>query len=133
MKAPTSNLRFNNASTLLDYGFTNFQYKSLAKSGEIIQSVNIPKGIPSPINAIVESNCGTLINKGNDVNLEQNISINNSLSAPISAGQTIGEINYVLDGETICKSNLIASDDVNKIGILSMSKTIFSSWANLLR
>ena len=133
MKAPTSALRFSNASSLLDYGFTNFEYKSLATKGDVIQSVNISKGIPSPINAVVESDCGTLISKGNDVNIEQNISLDDSVSAPISINQKIGEINYVLNGETICTSNLVASDDVQKIGIISMCKNIFANWGNLLR
>ena len=133
MKAPTSKLRFSNATSLLDYGFTNFEFKSLVKQGDVIQSVNISKGIKSCIDAVVESNCGTLINKGNDVNIEQNISLNNSLEAPISKGQIIGEVNFVLNGETFCKSNLIASDDVSKIGFLSMNKNIFGKWGNLLR
>ena len=32
MKAPTSNIRFNNATSLLNYGFTNFEFVSLAKA-----------------------------------------------------------------------------------------------------
>lgn len=133
MKAPTSALRFSNATSLLDYGFTNFEYKSLATKGDVIQSVNISKGTPSSINAVVENNCGVIIEKGNDVNIEQNISINNSVSAPISKNQTVGEINYVLNGETICKSSLIASDDVSKINFITMCKNIFASWGNLFR
>ena len=133
MKAPTSSLRFSNASTLLDYGFTNYEFKSLANSQAIIKTVNVSKGVTSPINAIVETNCGTIIQKGNDVNIEQNISIDQNLEAPISKGQNIGTIEYILNGETIAKSNLIASDDVSKIGLFSMNQKILTEWSNLLR
>lgn len=133
MKAPTSNLRFSNASTLLDYGFTNYEFKSLVHSQDIIQTVNVSKGVTSPINAIVETNCGTIIQKGNDVNIEQNIYIEQNLEAPISKGQNIGTLEYILNSETIAKSNLIASDDVDKIGLFSMNQKILTKWSNLLR
>ena len=85
------------------------------------------------MNAIAESNCGTLISKGNDVNIEQNISIDDSISEPISKGQVIGKLTFTLNGDTIAETNLLASDDVDKIGLISMSKSICNSWFNLLR
>lgn len=133
MKAPTSKLRFSNASSLLDYGFTNFEFKSLAKSQDVIKSVNVNKGVIPKLNAVVESDCGAIINKGNEVNIEQNISLDSSISAPIKKGQIIGSVDFVLNGDTICKSNLIADDDVDKIGLFSMNRKILTKWSNLLR
>ena len=46
MKAPTSDLRFQNAKKLLDYGFQNFSYTKLANKGDVIANINISKGIP---------------------------------------------------------------------------------------
>lgn len=133
MKAPTSNIRFETAATLLDYGFSNFGYKALVNANDSVKTVNVSKGISPTVNAIAESNCGTLISKGNDVNIEQNISIDDSISAPISKGQVIGKLTFTLNGDTIAETNLFASDDVDKIGLISMSKSICNSWFNLLR
>ena len=115
MKAPSSTVRFQNAATLLDYGFSNFEYKSLITANEVVKSVKINKGIIGTVDAMAENSCGTLITKGNDVNIEQEISMENSLSAPISKGQSIGKITYTLNGEMISECNLIASEDVDKI------------------
>ncbi len=52
MKAPTSKLRFSNASSLLDYGFTNFEFKVLANANDKVKEVNINKGTTSQLNAI---------------------------------------------------------------------------------
>lgn len=133
MKAPSSTLRFKNASTLLDYGFSNFEYKNLICENDIINSVKINKGISPTVNAIAENDCGTLISKGNDINIDQQISIDDTLSAPISKGQTIGKVTYTLNGDVISECNLIASEDVEKISFLSMDKFIINNWLNLLR
>jgi D-alanyl-D-alanine carboxypeptidase (penicillin-binding protein 5/6) len=133
MKAPTSKVRFQNASTLLDYGFSNFEYKSLVCANDTIKSVKVTKGISPTVNAIAETDCGTLVSKGNDVNIEQNISIEDNISAPISKGQIIGKVTYNLNGDIVSECNLIASDDISKINFFSMNKLIFGHWLNLLR
>lgn len=133
MKAPTSAIRFKTASSLLDYGFSNFQYTKLATAGDIVQNVEVFKGIESTVNAVFETDTGTLVSKGNDSNIEKVISLNSDISAPISKGDVIGTVSFNLNGENIATVNLISDSNVNKINILSMSKNIFSKWFYLLR
>lgn len=133
MKAPTSQIRFKNASSLLDYGFTNFEYNQLNKKNDIIKTIPVQKGIDSPIDVIAESDCGAIINKGKDINIEQSVSLPNSIQAPVTKGNIIGKITYTLNGETISECNLIASKNVSKINIFSMGQNILSKWSTLLR
>lgn len=133
MQAPTSSIRFKNASTLLDYGFSNFEYKNLIKANDTVKSVNVTKGINPTVNAVAESDCGTLISKGNDINIEQNISMEDTISAPISQGQVIGKITYTLNGDIISECDLIADNFIDKINFFSMDKLILNHWLNLLR
>ena len=133
MKAPTSQIRFKNASTLLDYGFTNFEYKKLISANEPVKTVKVNKGITSPINAVAESHCGAILSKGQDMNIEQNISIPDNISAPISKGDIIGKITYTLNDATISECNLVSSENVDKINFFSMNKFILDNWLKLLR
>lgn len=133
MKAPTSQIRFKNASTLLDYGFTNFEYKQLIKKNDIIKTVPIQKGLTSPIDVVAENDCGTIINKSIDTNIEQSISLLDSIQAPINKGDTIGKVTYSLNGETISECDLISAQNVSKINIISMSQDILTKWSTLLR
>ena len=55
MKAPSSTVRFQNAATLLDYGFSNFEYKSLITANEVVKSVKINKGIIGTVDAMAEN------------------------------------------------------------------------------
>ena len=108
MKAPTSKLRFNNCSTLLDYGFSNFEYKKLINKGDIVKEVSIQKGIELQTNAIAYDDIGIILSKGNNENIEQSISVNSNLSAPIKSGEKIGNIDFYLNGEFLAKCDLIS-------------------------
>lgn len=133
MKAPSSKLRFSNASSLLDYGFANFEYKELAKKDETIKSIKISKGVLPSVDAVCESDCGTLISKGDDINIEQNISLNEDISAPIFKGDVVGKAQFCLNGDVVAECNLISNSDVGKIDFVSMEKLVIGDWFELLR
>ena len=133
MKAPSSKVRFSNAQALLDYGFANFEYKELVKKDDTLKTLPITKGVKSTINITANQDCGTIISKGNDVNIEQNISINENISAPISKGDVVGKLEFSLNGDIISECDLIACDSVDKIDLISMEKLIVGDWLELLR
>lgn len=133
MKAPSSKLRFEIASKLLDYGFSNFEYKRLITSNDIIKSVKVNKGISSYVNAIAKSDCGTLISKGNDVNIEQNVCLDETISAPIYSGQTIGQITYTLNQQVIGTVDIVCDKDVKKSGLVDIVPYLYKNWFCLLR
>ncbi len=95
MKAPSTAIRFSEAKKLLDYGFNTYQYKEFGKKGDLIESVNVTKGVQANVDLILEKNAGCLIKKGQEKNVVQSISINRDLSAPVKAGQKIGELCYL--------------------------------------
>lgn len=117
MKAPTTKLRFAEAQKLLDYGFSNYSYIKLGDNGDTVKSVPISKGIKTNINATVENTSGVLIPKGKEKQIEQNIFVQDNLSAPVYQGQKVGEITYTLNGETLDIIDLVASSDVESIGM----------------
>ena len=133
MKAPTSTVRFSEAQKLLDYGFNNFSYKQLANAGDTLKTVSIQKGVNSQIEAVFEQNCGALMQKGQDKELVQNISLEETIQAPVEKGQKIGEVTYSLNGEIILSVNIIAKETVDKMNIINMGKCVYGMWFNLLR
>lgn len=133
MKAPTSAIRFSNASTLLDYGFYTFSYKSFATQGEIFKSIPVTKGTSNTINAVYESSPSFLIKKGEDSNITYKINIPESIQAPITQGQQLGTISYYLNNDKIAEVSLIAENSISKISFINMMKSLFSNWFNLTR
>lgn len=132
MKAPTSVIRFKNATSLLDYGFSNFEFSSLGKKGDIVQSVEIEKGSSKNIDAIFENDTGILLAKGNNINVDKKIVLDN-INVPIKKGDVIGKIEFILNNEVVATENLVSGNDVDKINIFSMNQYVFDSWFKLLR
>ncbi len=133
MKGETSAIRFAEAKKLLDYGFSNFEYIECSKKGDIVKTVNVDKGIFNSVDAILEEDSGCLIEKGKSKAISSNIVLDDNISAPISAGQKLGEVTYLLDNEEIAKVNIVAKQDVKKLNIVNMCTRTIESWFNLLR
>ena len=133
MKAPTSKDRFKIASTLLDYGFNNFEYKKLISKNDIVNTVKVNKGLSPSIDVIAEKDCGILLPKGKDIEIKQIISLPDTIVAPIFQNQVVGTVTYMLDDTTLEECNLFANSTIQKINIFSMSKTILNQWSTLLR
>ena len=133
MKAPTSKIRFNCASSLLNYGFNNFEFKKCGTSGEIVQNINVNKGIYKSVDIAFETDSGLIISKGNDSNIDKKISLNKDISAPISKGDVLGTATFSLNDKTISTVNLVATSNVEKINLISMSKKIIGNWFYILR
>ncbi len=133
MKAPSSAIRFQNASSLLDYGFTNFSYKSFGNKNDIVKSVNVSKGLETSVNAVYESSPSFLIQKGKESNITYEINLKESIQAPVSQGQFLGTVNYYLDGSNIETVNLIAENSISKMNLFNMSIHLFNKWFTLLR
>ena len=133
MKAPSTKIRFSEAQKLLDYGFNTFSFKQFGIKGDVVKNNSIDKGVPSNVDAILETDAGTLIEKGKDKNIEQTLTFEENISAPISKGQKLGEITFTLDGKILSSINIVAQNNVEKTNLFSMAKEIYYSWIDLLR
>ena len=133
MKAPTTKIRFAEAQKLLDYGFSNYQYKNLASKGSVLQEANVTKGVQTKVNLILENDVGLLIKKGEDKNIEQTINIQENIVAPISEGQKVGEVIYTLNGEEIGRTNIVAEKTVEKKTFFSIASYVYQKWFTMLR
>lgn len=133
MRGETSAIRFSEAQKLLDYGFSNYEFVQCAKAGDIVKTIEINKGTISSIDVIYETDSGTLIKKGEKDNVTTQVVLDAKISAPISEGQKLGEIHYLLNDDVIATTNLIAKQEVKKLTLVNMFTHTFGKWFSLLR
>ena len=133
MKAPSTKVRFAEAQKLLDYGFGKFAFKSFGNKGDLIKNINVSKGVKSQVDVVLENNSGALIEKNKINQVSQSINLSDNISAPISAGQKLGEATFSLDDKIVASVNLVAESDVPKLNLFTMSKRVIYSWVDLLR
>lgn len=133
MKAPSTKVRFAEAQKLLDYGFNTYSFKQFAKKEDNIKTISIEKGVKSSVEIIFEKDAGVLLEKGKDKEVEQTITLDDCIKAPVEAGQKIGEATYSLDGKNLATVNLVAKNKVEKINLFTMAKEVIYRWIDLLR
>ena len=133
LKAPTTKIRFSEAQKLLDYGFNNYEFKSLAVRGNVLKEADVTKGVTSKVNLIVENDVGILLKKGEDKNIEQTINMEENITAPVYEGQKVGEIVFTLNNEEVGRTNIIAEKAVEKKTFFSISAYLYTNWFNVLK
>jgi D-alanyl-D-alanine carboxypeptidase (penicillin-binding protein 5/6) len=133
MRAPTTKIRFDTAKTLLDYGFNNFEFSKIATKDSVLQSVSVNKGTVNSVDLSFENDSGVLLEKGDSSTIDQEITINENITAPISEGDVLGKVTFSKNGEIIGEVNLIAKDDVPKMNFKNMFNKVTTMWFSLLR
>ena len=133
MKAPTTKIRFSEATKLLDYGFANYTSKSFGCKGDVIQAVDVNKGIEPQVNAVLEEDACVLIKKGDTGNITQNVVINEDITAPIRQGEVLGTIQFKTGDEIILEKNLVAETDVAKSTMWNITTKLYLKWFNMCR
>jgi len=57
-------------------------------------------------------------------NIEQNLTLENNVSAPITSGQKLGEVSFSLDGKILSTVDIVAKNDVEKMNLFTISKKV---------
>ncbi len=112
---------FADARTLFEWAFENFSYQEIVKSTELVADMPVIMGADADSIAIRPSNSITAF-LPNDVDLSSFVrtvtiyptdgETEGSLTAPVSAGQVVGEISVSLNGEVYGTSPLVTSTSV---------------------
>lgn len=125
--APTSAERFASAKSLLDYGFANYAVNTQITAGDEVQKIAVEKGVDKEVGVVASDSCSTLVKKGQEDNITKEIKIDETITAPIEAGQKIGTMTISRDGEVIADIDLNASSAVEKKRIGLIIKDFFAT------
>ncbi len=103
----TSDLRFDDARTLLNYGFANYSLASL-RPGEALPPVPVTLGAADSVQPIFVGDEYILGQKGALSGLTYDIELAESVPAPVTQGQSLGKMT-VRSGDTVLAQVEIAA------------------------
>jgi D-alanyl-D-alanine carboxypeptidase (penicillin-binding protein 5/6) len=114
MAAPDYKTRFEEVMTLLDYGFANISVYEDNMKGEIAQVVPVKKGVKDSVAAIIKDDFGYVLDK-EDANKEvqKQVVLPDSITAPIKKGDKIGDLVYQLEEKEIGRVDIIVEEDID--------------------
>ncbi|MDR0958245.1 MAG: D-alanyl-D-alanine carboxypeptidase [Clostridiales bacterium] len=127
LAAPTPNIRFQEVMKMLDYGYANFKTAQGMSAGTEAGEAVVTKGAEEAVKASVKSNVCVVVPKASSGELETVINMD-SVEAPVSAGDKVGEVIYSYDGKEIGRSDLVAAEDVEKAGFVDVAKRLIKIW-----
>lgn len=110
MAAPTKETRMADASALLNYGFANFTVYT--PPDDLLQPVPVQLGSADFVQPVLQSDQSIVVEKEKAAQLETQLNLPESLQAPITAGQQIGELIVTSGGETLMQLPITAAEDV---------------------
>ncbi len=99
---------------------------ALASVGETVGAVPVREYLDVAVPAVADESSITVSAFDHERPVERSISLDPQLSAPVFAGETVGEITYLQDGKVICSVPVIAAHDVARPGLLARIGTWFS-------
>ncbi|TDL34682.1 D-alanyl-D-alanine carboxypeptidase [Jeotgalibacillus sp. S-D1] len=113
--APTSKARNEIASSMLDYGFTHYESKTLAKEGDQVLEVRIEKGSPFIIEGVLSEPLKWIAPvDGKEQNVKKSLHVTKIIDAPVKKGQKIGSMSLVIDGKEMSSVDVIAKRESKK-------------------
>ncbi len=98
MKSPTSADRFEDAKTLLDYGFAAFTLADVYPDAPLAP-IPVLLGEQKQIQPQLERTCRLLVRKGQESQITTELSLAQDLAAPVEQGQTVGELRVFVEGQ----------------------------------
>lgn len=115
MAAPETKVRFAEASRLLDYGFANCSIFRDANQDLQVVPVPVKKGIAAGVNYKVKEEFSYLCLKDtNPADITKEVTMYESVTAPVKENDKVGEITYKLGGSKIGTVDIVASENIEK-------------------
>lgn len=124
MGAPDSKIRNRDASSLLNYGFGSCQmYED--DNEEKLSPAPVQRGVEDTVKCRILEPFYYLDTEGRNLeNIEKQIQIKEGITAPVKKGDVLGKAVFMLDGEVIGETDIIAAENVEKAGFFDYLKKI---------
>ncbi len=124
--AENGKARFAETSKLLNYGFNNYENKKVVDSTKLLDEKIEVSGAQIGLKA--QNDLYILQKRGDESKISTKIELNKNLSSPICAGDSVGKIYVLKDGEVKAETDIISLDSVNEPTFLDGVEKIINLW-----
>lgn len=115
MGSENSNDRFETAKALLDWGFSNYESIIPEIDTSLVTDVLVMKGEKDKVSPAIPETEPILVKKGRKGDIKQTVTLSVAVNAPVEKGQTLGNVEFTLDGEKLAVYNLLSPENVDTL------------------
>ena len=128
MGAASESQRSQDALRLLSYGFRYFETRKLLEAGADFGSARVWKGEETVVGLTVEDDVVMTLPKRASEGMETRVTVNEPLIAPLEAGQPVGRVALIRDGETLAELPLVPERAVPSGGLWQRTRDSVLLW-----
>ena len=126
---PVSQKRFDEARAMLDYGFANYQRVAVAKKGDLLgETIPVRGGSVDKVELALGNGLSMLLKNGQQSGLRLELTLPESVNAPVQQGEILGSVDVLLEGQLIAKLNCVAAGNVPRPGFIEGLYRILENW-----
>lgn len=124
--ADSSQERFKYASDLLNYGFENYESKTLFSDKDLEGKTIKIKGMDRSTRLTAERDYALVSKIGEDVNFSLNFNLPSMLTS-VKQNQVVGNVEIIVDGVVVDKINILALDSHREANVWDYFKEIINN------
>ena len=123
--------RFTSCRKLLDYGFAAYCVVTPKPVDDQIVPVKVERGVDNQVEVEYVLPDNLLIPKGAEEKLEQSVTLQESVEAPVEQGQVLGQVVISLEGEEVGSYPLTAKYAVDRMTFGKAMERLFKSMVQM--
>lgn len=129
IKSPDSKTRFNDVSTMFNYGFANFENKLIVDEKTPLDiEVEVSGGKQDFVKGIAQEPFYQFSKKNEKIALNIDFVPDGHVKAPVEQGEKIGTLNIYRDNVLIKEINVLAYEKIEKQTYFDIIKNIIDQW-----
>ncbi len=117
--AATVRQREQISQSLLDWGYQNFTARQMAAEGAPLISPRVWEGTTKQVKLGSADGVSVTVPRGMEDKVQTITQINGKLVAPLAKGQTVGNVQFVLNGKVLKQEQLTVLEDVPQAGFFA--------------
>ena len=122
---------FDEAARLMDEAFARWDAVTLLYAGERLRTIPVEDSGGATVDAVLTADLTALVPENALPQVE--IDLPDSVHAPVHAGDTLGTVRLVCQGEALCEVRLVASASVRRDDFPARWESYWQNWLLLRR
>ncbi|HHY33625.1 MAG TPA: D-alanyl-D-alanine carboxypeptidase [Firmicutes bacterium] len=126
-----SQLRFKEASALLDFGFRHYAGVEIASQGQVMAQLDVARGVVEKVDIVAKDPLVAVVRRGEEGKVTSEMILPERINAPVQKGQKVGDLIARLeDGTEVARVDLVAAEEVKRGSVF---RVLFRATRNMLR
>lgn len=130
MNGETSKSRFLDATTLLNYGFANYQiYRDTDAEREPLTEIPVKGGVEQSVLPVYQQEFAYLLMNGENIaDVKKRLNLPEELQAPVNEGQKMGVLEYYHGNQKMGEVQILAEKSVDKAKYKDYLERVWLAW-----